>query len=110
MNKQLRFYPIVLAFLLTFGTPALCVLFTKFTGEICWPQRLGAVYVGFAVFLQGYISADADRFKRVLSDGNELRMHLNQIGFTIAIFGTLFAAFGDILPASVFYGLRMCPA
>lgn len=110
MNKIIRLYPTILAIALTFGTPILCVLVTLLFGEMCWPQRIGAVYVGAAVFMQGYIGADPDRFSRMLKDGNTLRSHLNQASFTVAIFGTLFAALGDLPPASFYYGIQMCPA
>jgi hypothetical protein len=110
MNKMIRFYPALLAIALAFGTPILCVLVTLLFGELCWPQRIGAVYVGAAVFMQGYIAADSDRFSRKLSDGSTLRNHLNQASFTVAIFGTLFSAFGDLPSASFYYGVQMCPA
>ena len=79
-------------------------------GELCWPQRVGAVYVGAAVFMQGFLGANPDRFSRKLSDGNTLATHLNQSSFTVAVFGTLFAAFGDFVPAGFYYGVAMCPA
>lgn len=107
---MMRFYRALLALVLAFGTPVFCVLVTLFFGELCWPQRIGAVYVGAAVFMQGFLSSDPDRFSRPLSDGNTLRDHLNQSSYTVAIFGTLFAAFGDFLPASFYYGVAMCPA
>ena len=110
MNKMIRFYPTLLAIALTFGTPILCVLVTLLFSELCWPQRVGAVYVGAAVFMQGYIAADPDRFSRKLSDGITLRSHLNQASFTVAIFGTLFAALGDLPPPSFYFGVQMCPA
>ncbi|MGE8218472.1 MAG: hypothetical protein ACN6OU_01805 [Stenotrophomonas acidaminiphila] len=110
MNKMMRFCPAALAVVLAFGTPLLCALATLLFGELCWPQRIGAVYVGAAVFMQGFLSADPDRFGRVLSDGNTLNKHLNQSGFTVAVFGTLFAAFGDLFPAGVYYGIAMCKA
>ncbi len=107
---MMRFYPALVAFVLAFGTPVFCVLVTLWFGELCWPQRIGAVYVGAAVFMQGFLSADPDRFSRPLSDGNTLGMHLNQSSYTVAIFGTLFAAFGDLLPARFYYGVAMCLA
>ena len=58
MNKWIRIYPMLLAIALTFGTPIFCVLMTLLFGELCWPQRVGAIYVGAAVFMQGFISAD----------------------------------------------------
>ena len=106
----MRHYPLLLAVVLAFGTPALCVLTTSIFGELCWPQRIGALYVGATVFMQGFIAANPDRFTRVLRDGNTLQAHLNQGSFTVAIFGTLFAAFGDLLPTGFYYGLSMCPA
>ncbi|WP_146095669.1 hypothetical protein [Xanthomonas arboricola] len=109
MTKLLRFYPLCIGILLAFGTPAACVLATHAFGELCWPQRIGALYVGACVFLQGFLAADPDRFKVALSDGNSLSRHLNQASFTVAVFGTIFAAFGDILPNNFYYGIAMCP-
>lgn len=106
---MIRLYPLLLAVVLAFGTPVLCVLITLLFGELCWPQRIGAVYVGAAVFMQGFLAADPDRWGRKLRDGNTLRTHLNQASFTVAIFGTLFAAFGDLPPHSFYYGVPMCP-
>ena len=105
---MIRQYPALLAAVFTFGTPAICVALTIVFGDLCWPQRLGAVYVGLAVLLQGFISADTDRFSRELSDGTTLRGHLYQQSFFAAVFGTLFAAFGDILP--LYYGVPVCRA
>jgi hypothetical protein len=110
MRKMMRLYPTLLAIALTFGTPLLCIVATRFFGELCWPQRVGAVYVGAAVFTQGFLGTDPARLIRAMSDGNTLRTHLNQVSYTVAIFGTLFAAFGDLLPASFYYGVPMCPA
>ena len=110
MNRMTRFHPALLAAFLAFGTPALCALFTRLFGELCWPQRIGAVYVGVAVFMQGLLGADPDRFGHLLTDGNTLGNHLNQSSYTVAVFGTLFAAFGDLLPASFYYGVAMCTA
>ncbi len=104
--KPIRKYIIPLAVLLAFGTPLACVLATVLFGDLCWPQRIGALYVGLSVFVQGYITADQSKFCRELSDGTTLRQHINQTGFTVAVFGTLFAAFGD-LPGS-YYGVSMC--
>lgn len=109
MNRMMQFYPLLLAIALTLGTPVVCVLLTLLFGELCWPQRVGAVYVGAAVFMQGFLGADPNRFKRKLSDGNTLRKHLNQASFTVAIFGTLFAALGDLPRSSFYYGVPMCP-
>lgn len=108
MSRLIRHYPLLLAVLFTFGTPALCVGLTLAFGDLCWPQRVGAVYVGLAVFLQGFINADPDRFARELSDGTTLRQHINQQSFFSAVFGTLFAAFGDLLP--LYYGVLICRA
>ena len=56
----------------------------------------------------GLHSSDTDRFSRELSDGTTLRGHLYQQSFFAAVFGTLFAAFGDILP--LYYGVPVCRA
>jgi hypothetical protein len=108
MNKIIRLYPALLAVALTFATPALCVLATFAFGQHCWPQRIGAVYVGIAVFTQGFLGTDPDRFSRTLGDGNTLSKHLNQSSYTVAIFGTLFAALGDLLSSDFYYGVAMC--
>lgn len=103
-----RHYSLFLSAAFTFGTPALCVGLTLAFGDICWPQRVGAIYVGVAVFLQGFLNAGPDRFAKELSDGTNLRQHINQQSFFAAVFGTLFAAFGDILP--IYYGVPVCQA
>ena len=106
MSKTLRHYPLLLSAAFTFGTPAICVGLTLAFGDLCWPQRVGAVYVGLAVLLQGLISADPDRFARKFTNGTTLRQHINQQSYFAAVFGTLFAAFGDLLP--IYYGLPLC--
>ncbi|KAF1723125.1 hypothetical protein CSC75_01180 [Pseudoxanthomonas wuyuanensis] len=95
-----------LAALLTFGTFALCALLTVVAGDICWPPRLGAVLVGGAVFLQGFIFADPDRFTRKLRSGITLQQRIMHISFTAAVFGTLFGALGDLMPS--IYGVAVC--
>jgi hypothetical protein len=109
-TTMLRLYPTLIGAVLAFGTPMLCVLATVAFGELCWPQRIGAVYVGASVFLQGFLAADPDRLNRTLTDGVPLRGHINQVNFVLAIFGTLFAAFGDLLPSIFYYGIPMCTA
>lgn len=108
MSKVLRAYPLLIAAVFAFGTPAVCALLATICGDFCWPQRIGALLVGLAVFFQGYIAADPERFTRVLSDGNTLRTYVNQGSYFAAVFGTLFAAFGDLLPAGIYYGIEMC--
>ena len=93
-----------------FVTPAICVGLTNLFGDLCWPQRVGAVYVGLAVFLQGYMAADEARFSRAFPDGTKLRDHVNSYCFVAAILGTFFAAFGDMLPPSFYYGSHLCRA
>jgi hypothetical protein len=108
MSKILRHYPLISGAFYGFGTPAICVGLTYLFGNICWPQRLGAIYVGLAVLIQGLMAADEDRFSRTLADGTNLRGHINGLCFFAAVFGTIFAAFGDLLPAGFFYGVPMC--
>jgi len=105
----MRTYPTLIGVALAFGTPALCLVAARAFGELCWPQRIGAVYVGVSVIVQGYLAADRERFRTLLSDGNSLGRHINQFSFTLAAFGTFFAAFGDLLPPSYYYGVAMCP-
>ncbi|PZP85724.1 MAG: hypothetical protein DI592_05280 [Stenotrophomonas maltophilia] len=105
-TKPVRKYIIPLAFLLAFGMPLVCVLVARLFGDLCWPQRIGAIYIGLSVLVQGYIAADQSKVCHELSDGTTLRQHINQTGFTMALFGTLFAALGD-LPGS-YYGVAMC--
>jgi hypothetical protein len=108
MSKILRHYTLISSAFYAFGTPAICVGLTHLFGSICWPQRLGAIYVGLAVLIQGIMAADEDRFWRNLSDGTNLRGHINGLCFAAAVFGTIFAAFGDLLPASYYFGVSMC--
>lgn len=105
--RFVRTYIFGVAALLAFGTPKICALATNLLGDLCWPQRVGALYVGLSVFVQGYVAANQTKFCRELSDGTTLREHINQTGYTVALFGTLFAAFGDLLPLS-YYGLAIC--
>ncbi|MBA0369841.1 hypothetical protein D7Y42_03820 [Stenotrophomonas maltophilia] len=107
--KLIHAYPTAMAVLLTFGTPVLCILATWAFGELCWPQRVGAIYVGLSVLAQGYLSSGSGRFQGRLSDGHSLATHINQSSYTLAVFGTLFAAFGDLLPPGFYYGVAMCP-
>lgn len=106
--KLLRHYPLIGGVLYAFGTPAICVALIYLFGDLCWPQRLGAVYVGAAVLVQGLMAADEERFSRELSDGTNLRGHINAQCFLAAVFGTLFAAFGDLMPPSFYYGVPVC--
>lgn len=108
MSKFLRHYPLLSGIFYAFGTPAICVGLTLLFGDVCWPQRLGAVYVGVAVLAQGLMAADQNRFSRDLSNGTNLRDHVNGLCFFAAVFGTLFAAFGDLIPESFFYNTPMC--
>ena len=102
------FYYIRIATVFTFGTPAICAWLTLTFGDLCWPQRIGSVYIGTAVFLQGFIAADPGRFVRKFSDGTTLQKHINQQSFFAAVFGTFFAAFGDLMPINIYYGVSVC--
>jgi hypothetical protein len=108
MRKLLRHYPLLSGLFYGFGTPAICAGLAYLFGDICWPQRLGAVYVGAAVLMQGLMAADEDRFSKKLADGTNLRDHVNGVCYLAAVFGTIFAAFGDLIPAGYFYGVQMC--
>ncbi|MDN8644942.1 hypothetical protein Q0S19_10740 [Stenotrophomonas indicatrix] len=108
MRKPIHLYTLGIAIALAFGTPALCILAMSAFGDLCWPQRVGALYVGLCVFIQGFLAADPARFDRMMSDGISLGRHVNQAAYTVAVFGTIFAAFGDLLPASFYYGVAMC--
>jgi len=108
MPKLFRHYPLISGPLWVFGTPAICIGLTYLFGDICWPQRLGAIYVGAAVLAQGIMAADEGRLSRQLFDGTNLRDHINGLCFFAAFFGTTFAAFGDLLPASFYYGFAVC--
>lgn len=66
------------------------------------------MYVGASVFIQGDLVARNEQARRALSDGNSIGRHVNQASYTLAVFGTLFAAFGDLLPADFYYGVPMC--
>ena len=101
-----RRFDAIAAFIITFGSLAATSLLTRLLGDICWPPRVGALLIGGAVFIQGFIAADATRFARVLADGTTLQQRILQISFLAAIFGTLFAAFGDML--SPLYGVPLC--
>jgi hypothetical protein len=61
-----------------FGTPAICVGLTLAFGDLCWPQRVGAIYIGVSVFMQGFIAADPSWFSKSFSDGTTLQQHINQ--------------------------------
>ena len=110
MPRFLRARHLVPGIFAAFVTPAICVGLTSLFGDMCWPQRVGAVYVGSAVFLQGYLVADEQRFSRQFQDGTKLRDHINAYCFFAAILGTFFAAFGDVLPPSFYYGSLLCKA
>lgn len=108
MSIILRHYSVLFALFTAVVTPAICVGLAYIFGDICWPQRLGAIYVGIAVLLQGFMAADDDRFAHDFLDGTNLRGHINGVCFSTAVFGTVFAAFGDLIPAGFFYDVPMC--
>lgn len=64
MSELLRRYHVISGVFYGIGTPLICAILTYLIGDTCWPQRLGAVYVGAAVFTQGFLAADNNRFSR----------------------------------------------
>ncbi|HET6395814.1 MAG TPA: hypothetical protein VFF91_03125 [Pseudoxanthomonas sp.] len=101
-------FSVLLGAVLTFGTFGACALLTVLVGDICWPPRFGAILIGCAVFAQGLIFADPNRFSRKLSSGITLQQRIMHISFVATIFGTLFGAFGDLFPS--IYGVAVCSA
>ncbi|MBU2499978.1 hypothetical protein KJ682_01480 [bacterium] len=93
-------YSAILSALLVFGSFGLASLLTSLVGDIGWPGRIGGTLVGMAVFLQGYMFANPEKFTRKLSSGITLKQRLMHIVYSATIFGTFLWAFGDLIPES----------
>ena|ERR1700690_1202933 len=91
-------YSAILSALLVFGSFGLAALLTAFAGDICWAPRIGGTLVGLAVFLQGYMFANPEKFTRTLTSGIRLEQRIMHIVYTATVFGTLLWAFGDLMP------------
>ena len=66
--------------------------------EICWTPRIGGLLVGIAVFMQGYVAVNDDKFNvRWLWRLSRGQAHLH-VSNGFAVFGTGLWAFGDLLP------------
>lgn len=105
-DDNVRFFSLIVGAILTCGTFGASAILTLIFGDICWPTRVGAIIIGAAVFLQGYIAADPERFSRGLPDGTTLQQRLQQVSYVAAVFGTLFGAFGDLF--SPIYSVSVC--
>ena len=96
-TKRVLYSAIVAAILCSIGfgvSAGLTLLFP----EVCWTPRVGGSLVGMAVFLQGYMFANPDKFSRILSNGITLQKWFMPIVYMVTIFGTFLWAFGDLLP------------
>jgi hypothetical protein len=105
MKPQL--FSTVLSITIVLGTFAISAILTTVAPSICWTPRIGGTLVGLAVFVQGYIFANTEKFQRKLKSGITLEQRLMHIVFTATIFGTLLWAFGDLMPKVLW--VQNCP-
>jgi len=93
--------------IITLGIPAIITFL--FPNE-CWTPRLGGLYVGICVFIQGYIQIHSGKFKRIYNDGIELKDKIMQWVYVLTIMGTLMWAFGDMFPKILWVPNGLCVA
>ena len=88
------------------GTMLLVIALTKLFGDYCWAPRVGGIFVGFAVFAQGYAYANAERFSRRLPSGLTLEQRVLHIVYVLSVLGTFLWALGDFVPTM--FGVDVC--
>ena len=71
------------------------IIFAYFFGDKCWPQRFGAIIVGFGLAIEAYALFDPNR---VIGgwDGEGPNPIIIKTAITTAIFGTVLWGFGDL--------------
>lgn len=99
-------FSLILSIILVATSFGISAILTVMFPEICWTPRIGGILVGVAVFLQGYVFANPNKFTRTLRSQITLEQRVMHIAYTATIFGTLLWTFGDLMP-SVF-GIPNC--
>jgi hypothetical protein len=88
------------------ATIALVIGLTLIFGDKCWAPRVGGLFVGFAVFAQGYVFANQDRFQRRLRSGITVEQRVMHVVYVASVLGTFLWALGDLVP--VMWGVEVC--
>ncbi|HTE40582.1 MAG TPA: hypothetical protein VK629_07125 [Steroidobacteraceae bacterium] len=105
-----RTYPAIIAtttFVACFGAAG--VLMQLFP-NICWLPRIGGILVGASVFVQGYMHANADKFRGAWRWGLTREQAYAHFSYYLALFGTLLWAFGDLFPTVLWLSNGACGA
>lgn len=76
----------------------LVFLFTLVDPSTQWTTRVGGLMIGLAVFMQGYVWANPEKFSKRLISGLTLEQRIIHISYVVAVYGTLLNTFGDLLP------------
>jgi hypothetical protein len=85
--------------LLVFGTSAAIAATTKIVGDYCWPPRFGGFLVGIAVFVQGYMWAHPESFRKITGNGLTREQRVLHQVYVVTVMGTFLWAMGDFIPA-----------
>ncbi|TRO17237.1 hypothetical protein EQ836_01625 [Ectopseudomonas mendocina] len=91
-------YPAIITISVFATTFAISNICTFLWPNICWLPRVGGSLVGIAVFIQGYVSVNPEKFSVAWRWGltrEQVYLHISNF---MAIFGTFAWAFGDLLP------------
>jgi len=65
---------------------------------VLWLPRIGGTLVGLAVFFQGYVGVNQEKFDVLWRWGLTREQVVLHLANFFAVFGTIIWAFGDLLP------------
>jgi len=86
------------AFATVAATFALSRLLSFAWPTVSWLPRIGGTLVGVAVFVQGYVGVNQERFDVLWRWGFTREQVMLHLANFFAVFGTFMWAFGDLLP------------
>lgn len=92
----LKMWPAILAIILNVFVLGLSLVSEIINPNICWTPRFGGLLVGMAVFMQGYLHANPDKYNALLSNGTSVRQWVHYSIYSASVLGTVMWAFGDL--------------
>ena len=95
---NLKTYPAIMGTTIFIATFSTSIVFTYFWSNICWLPRFGGLLVGMAVFIQGYMAVNIEKFSIPWRWGLSREQAYSHFASSAAVFGTLIWAFGDLFP------------
>lgn len=103
-------YPGIMGILMTMIVYEYSAVLSLLFPQVCWLPRVGGLFVGISVIIQGYISANREAFETEWLFRLTREQAYTHFSYAAAAIGTLFWAFGDLMPSVLWFENATCRA